>query len=116
MSKPRKWGTRPLERSKEQVERNRIPNAKEGYESSTMTDRELVAKAEALCERFADALGYKTNSNIPFHASENSRRQGIWQLARIAFEELQQTDIDDAVTIVSELDREAAPAFVAEGI
>jgi hypothetical protein len=66
---------------------------------SDRSSKEIVDQADKLAERIARACGWTFTSGNPIHTQlDKPRSSHYWNLAAIAFEELQQTDINDALS------------------
>jgi hypothetical protein len=61
------------------------------------TDQQIVDAANRLAWKFAAADGWEYPQGFRFDQGGNSRILSCWELARIAFEDLTGTDINDAV-------------------
>lgn len=69
-----------------------------------MTDKELIDQANALARRFYAAMGYIVKSGFQFYNVAHPQERLCWELARIAFEELRDTDIEDALNNLEDED------------
>lgn len=74
------------------------------------TDQQIVTRGLELAREFYQAHGYQAPEGYKFYESPHPQERAMWDLAVIAFEFLEHTDLDDALTnFLDDLDR-AAPA------
>lgn len=76
--------------------------------SEPMTDAEVVAQANALCRDLAGNQGWHVPEGHQFHEDPSPRAKVYWAAAKVAFEFLRQTDIDDAVSGLGPVEKEFA--------
>lgn len=76
--------------------------------SEPLTDDQIVEQANALCRELAMAAGYETPEGHKFHEDPNPRAKVYWNQAKVSFEMLRHTDIDDAVAGLDQEPREFA--------
>jgi hypothetical protein len=66
------------------------------------TDAEIVAIGLNLARRFYSDMGYMVPEGYRFYEARHPQEQSMWGLACIAFEELRDTSLDDALSSVDE--------------
>lgn len=76
------------------------------------TDRQLVDEANELARRLASVQGFQVPANFRFEAATNPRARVVWEMVRIAYEVIEGTSIEDAVTNLED----EQPAFAGEAI
>ena len=68
-----------------------------------MSDDEIVKAANKMARCFYKAMGYKVKPSHKFYKAHHPQEVLCWNFARIAFDKLLKTDIDDAVINTEEL-------------
>lgn len=61
------------------------------------TNEAIVESANELARRFYAAHGCKVEAGYRFDQAEHPQERGMWNLAVIAFQYLQDTDVEDAL-------------------
>ncbi len=64
----------------------------------SMTDREIVDKCNALARQFYACRGYDVPEGYRFDQAHHPQEQEAWDMACLAFEELLQTDPNEAIS------------------
>lgn len=64
---------------------------------SSLTDEQIVERGLELARAFYKAAGYTVARGFKFYESQHPQELHMWDLAVIAFEQLAQTDLWDAL-------------------
>ncbi len=72
------------------------------------TDAEIVALGLQLARRFYGDMGYQVPVGYRFYDASHPQERSMWGLACIAFEEIRDTSLDDALSAVDEEDIDKA--------
>lgn len=65
-----------------------------------MSDEEIVERGLKLARMFYALYGYEVEEGFKFYESEHPQERNMWDLACIAFEELIDTNLDDALASI----------------
>lgn len=66
------------------------------------TEQEIVDEANRLARLFYQSFGYKSPEGFRFDQSEHPQEAGMWNLAAIAYEHIEGTDINNALHEIEE--------------
>ena len=66
------------------------------------TEQQVVDAANRLARRLYASLGYEVEEGYRFDKAIHPQEQGMWNMAAIAFDEIEGTDIEDALAQVSD--------------
>lgn len=65
-----------------------------------MTDQQIVDRALSLARTFYALQGYEVPKGYKFYLSHHPQEQYMWSAACVAFEEIEGTDVTDALAEV----------------
>ena len=61
------------------------------------TDAQIVQSANELAREFYACLGHKVPKGYRFDRATHPQEQSMWEMAVIAYEHIEGTDVDDAL-------------------
>lgn len=61
------------------------------------TEKDIVADANALARVFYGILGYQVQPGYRFDEATHPQEQAMWKMAVIAYENIEGTDVEDAL-------------------
>jgi hypothetical protein len=66
------------------------------------TSREIVDDANALARVFYGMLGYQVEPGYRFDQATHPQEQSMWNMAVVAYENIEGTDVEDALNDILE--------------
>ena len=69
-----------------------------------MSNAEVVESANELARTFYRSMGYQVPKGYKFHEASHPQELGCWNLAVIAFEHVDGTDVQNALDELDEAD------------
>jgi len=80
------------------------------------TEEQVVENANKLAMKFYNHFGYeladKSETLYRFDMSENLKKRGMWELAKIAYDFIEGTDIENAVANITEIQELKAARWI----
>lgn len=61
------------------------------------TNKEIIAGANAMAREFYEMHGFQSPEGFRFDKAPRSRERGMWDLACVAFEAIEGTDVESAL-------------------
>jgi hypothetical protein len=71
-------------------------------ENEPRTSHQIVADANELARIFYGRLGYEVAHGYRFDQATHPQEVAVWQMAVIAYENIEGTDVEDALNDISE--------------
>jgi hypothetical protein len=63
-----------------------------------LTAQQIVDKANALARQFYQSMGYEVREGYRFDQARHPQEQGMWNLAVMAYEFIEGTDVESALS------------------
>ncbi|MBA4132942.1 MAG: hypothetical protein C0519_16160 [Hyphomicrobium sp.] len=67
-----------------------------------MTAEEIVKKANRLARIFYQMQGYEVSDDFKFYRAHHPAEVGCWNMAVVAFDEIEGTDVEDCLAQLEE--------------
>lgn len=66
------------------------------------TPQEIVDGANALARKFYKSLGYEVPEGYRFDQAHHPQEVGMWNMAAMAYDHIENTDVDDCLNLIDD--------------